>query len=351
MKGDYRMVNMTIHNVAKHSLLYGYVLSQPFATYVDAYPALENKVLSDVEQLAYGEHGASVRVLQKKLSKINLYENEIDGFYGIMTENAVKNFQKQYQLNKHGITDSVTVEQLLAIEKERYLAKIEEFSESIEPGMQNKDVEIVQTALTYFGYYEGNIDGIYGPLTKQALQQAEIKHDLELVHEVTVDSLQTMYEEVEEQQVAASVNDKTNEATEETASESSSPPPITVETTATNHGDVVQVAQDYIGTPYVWGGTSPSGFDCSGFIQFVFAEKNKTIPRTVNEIWNFSTPVDQPSVGDLVFFETYKAGPSHAGIYVGDGKFIHAGESRGVEISNLDQDYWKQRYLGAQRIQ
>lgn len=342
------MVNMTIHKVAKHSLLYGYVLSQPFATYVEAYPALENQMLSDIEQLSYGEHGASVRVLQKKLSDLNLYASDIDGFYGIMTENAVKDFQKKHQLNKHGVTDKVTVEQLLVIQKEKFLEKIEQLSDSIEPGMQNKDVKVVQTALAYFGYYEGNIDGIYGPLTKQALEQAEIEHDIDLIQEVTVDSLQTMYEEVEEEQVAASANQNVTESPEKTSNEASSPP-IEVETTSSN-GDVVQIAQNYIGTPYVWGGTSPSGFDCSGFIQFVFSEEDQTIPRTVSEMWNFSTPVDQPSVGDLVFFETYKAGPSHAGIYIGDGKFIHAGESRGVEISNLDQDYWKQRYLGAQRI-
>lgn len=82
-----------------------------------------------------------------------------------------------------------------------------------------------------------------------------------------------------------------------------------------------------------------------------FSEQNITIPRTVSEIWNFSTPVSSPSVGDLVFFETYRQGPSHLGLYIGNNEFIHAGSSNGVVISNLDDDYWDSRYIGSKRIE
>src|SRR5699024_6955181 len=102
----------------------------------------------------------------------------------------------------------------------------------------------------------------------------------------------------------------------------------------------IQTARSLIGSPYSWGGTSPSGFDCSGFVQYVFQTHNKTVPRTVTYMWNFSQPIDNPSVGDLVFFETYKAGPSHMGIYIGDGKFIHARTSSGVVTSELKTNYW-----------
>src|SRR5699024_812440 len=114
--------------------------------------------------------------------------------------------------------------------------------------------------------------------------------------------------------------------------------------------DVTAQAKQYMGTPYVWGGTSPSGFDCSGFIQFVYEQEDKTIPRTVREIWNYGSFIDEPSVGDLVFFETYQAGPSHMGIYLGNGDFIHASTSNGVNISNKNSDYWQERYIGAKRI-
>src|SRR5699024_4487501 len=95
---------------------------------------------------------------------------------------------------------------------------------------------------------------------------------------------------------------------------------------------LIATAKSQIGVRYLWGGVSSSWFDCSCFIQFAFQRQGVTIPRTVADIWNQSTPVDQPAVGDVVFFETYKKGPSHAGIYMGNGQFIHASESKGVMI-------------------
>lgn len=110
---------------------------------------------------------------------------------------------------------------------------------------------------------------------------------------------------------------------------------------------LISEAKKYIGVPYVWGGTSPNGFDCSGFLHYVFLKQGQSIPRTVETIWNAGTSVSSPQKGDLVFFETYKAGSSHAGIYLGNNQFIHAGTSTGVTISDMNNSYWKPRYLGA----
>jgi peptidoglycan DL-endopeptidase LytE len=110
---------------------------------------------------------------------------------------------------------------------------------------------------------------------------------------------------------------------------------------------LVTEAKKYIGVPYVWGGSTPSGFDCSGYLQYVYNKAGISIPRTVASIWSATKPVSTPRVGDIVFFETYTSGPSHAGIYLGDNKFIHAGSSRGVEISDMNNSYWKPRYLGS----
>ncbi|MGP4107146.1 C40 family peptidase [Virgibacillus sp. L01] len=340
------MLNGTMEHVVKQSVLYSYVLSQPFAFYVSAYPIHQNKQLLEADQLQYGEHGESVRVLQHKLNKLSYYDDEINGDFTVLTEHALKKFQADNNITINGQADIKTLTTIINKEKQKYMAQINEMSESIYPGMQSKDVKIAQHALQYFGYYEGEIDGIYGPLTKKALKIAEDKHGLELIDEseqVTESSLTALYEKDEEneQNIEQKAKQEVKEKTQETKK---------AEVTSANFSGAIDAAYAQIGTPYVWGGESPGGFDCSGFIQYIFQTQNIVMPRTVSDAWNFTQHVDSPSVGNLVFFETYKPGPSHMGIYIGDGKFIHAGESRGVEISKLSTSYWDQRYLGARRV-
>lgn len=336
------MLNGTIEHVVKQSVLYSYVLSQPFAVYVDAYPALQNKQLLEAEHLQYGEHGETVRVLQHKLNKLSYFDDEIDGDFNLLTEHALKKFQAEHKITVTGQANITTLYALIGEEKKKYMEQIKEMSDSITPGMQSDDVKIVQHALQYFGYYEGEIDGIYGPLTKKALEIAEEQHGVKLIDEVTQSSLTTLYEKDDQDiKVEQKVKKETKEKKQETKK---------VETAGGDFAQVIEAAYAQIGTPYVWGGESRGGFDCSGFIQYIFKTQNIAVPRTVSDMWNFTAHVNSPSVGDLVFFETYKPGPSHMGIYIGDGKFIHAGVSRGVEISELKTSYWQQRYLGVRRV-
>jgi cell wall-associated NlpC family hydrolase len=109
-------------------------------------------------------------------------------------------------------------------------------------------------------------------------------------------------------------------------------------------------AMRFIGTPYVFGGTTPSGFDCSGYVQYVFAMFGVHLPRTADvQYYAGHQTVGGIRTGDLVFFQTYLPGPSHVGIYMGKGKFIHS-SSHGVMISRLADSYWASRYLGAKRV-
>ena len=116
---------------------------------------------------------------------------------------------------------------------------------------------------------------------------------------------------------------------------------------------IVSVAQNYLGVPYVWGGTSPSGFDCSGFTQYVFRQCGYSINRTADAQYSNGSYVSYDSLqaGDLVFFaNTYSAsGITHVGIYIGGGQFIHAANG-GVKISSLSESYYSSRYYGARRI-
>lgn len=124
-------------------------------------------------------------------------------------------------------------------------------------------------------------------------------------------------------------------------------------TAAATGSAVVATARKYIGVPYVWGGTSPSGFDCSGFTQYVLKAHGVTIPRTTKQQYTVGKSVSKSDLkpGDLVFFQnTYTTGISHVGFYVGDGKFIHSSSSKGITITALSNSYWSGRYYGARRV-
>jgi cell wall-associated NlpC family hydrolase len=111
-------------------------------------------------------------------------------------------------------------------------------------------------------------------------------------------------------------------------------------------------AMRFLGVPYVFGGTSSNGFDCSGYVQHVYAMLGYHIPRTADAQYYAGKRVAGASMapGDLVFFQTYASGPSHVGIYLGNDRFVHASSSRGVTVSSLHESYWSARYLGAKRL-
>ena len=119
---------------------------------------------------------------------------------------------------------------------------------------------------------------------------------------------------------------------------------------APRFGQVVGIALQYLGVPYVWGGASPStGFDCSGFVMYVFAQVGVSLPHHAASIYGYGTPVsrDQLAAGDLVFFD----GLGHMGIYIGEGQFVHAPHTGDVvKISSLYDSWYASTYVGARRL-
>lgn len=116
--------------------------------------------------------------------------------------------------------------------------------------------------------------------------------------------------------------------------------------------ELTDLVNEVIGTPYKWGGTTVKGFDCSGFILHIFNQFDVNLPRTSTSQAEVGNKVDKEELreGDLVFFNTSGRGISHAGIYIGEGKFAHSSSSKGVTISKLSDDYYEKRYVTARRV-
>jgi cell wall-associated NlpC family hydrolase len=115
---------------------------------------------------------------------------------------------------------------------------------------------------------------------------------------------------------------------------------------------ILKTAAQYKGVPYVFGGTTPRGFDCSGYVQYVFARHGIRLTRTADTQALEGKFVSKKNLkpGDLVFFTTYEPGASHVGIYAGNNLFWNATSSRGIMLSNLTDSYWGPRYYTARRI-
>ncbi|UCC80626.1 MAG: C40 family peptidase [Candidatus Zixiibacteriota bacterium] len=112
-------------------------------------------------------------------------------------------------------------------------------------------------------------------------------------------------------------------------------------------------AAKHIGEPYKYGGVSPEGWDCSGFVRGMFKKYlGLNLPRETDGLYSASFPVkgENTRPGDLVFFRIDSGKPSHVGIYAGNGRFIHSSTSSGVIVSSLAEDYYRQRFTGFRRI-
>lgn len=138
------------------------------------------------------------------------------------------------------------------------------------------------------------------------------------------------------------------------ASSGSAVPGVTTGSVRVSGQQILAEAQKYLGAPYAAGGASPSGFDCSGFVYYVLRQVGLSPHRTPASQFNQGISVSKGALqaGDIVFFAgTYGSGITHVGIYAGNGRFIHAPNSRStVSYSDLTSGYWAEHYYGARRI-
>jgi peptidoglycan DL-endopeptidase CwlO len=193
----------------------------------------------------------------------------------------------------------------------------------LKAGSTGADVVQLQTELNYLGYNVGATDGIFGSMTKAGVITFQTTESLSadgIVGPITAKALTTAYTE---------------------------------KLSSSKANAIVATAEKYLGTPYQWGGNSPAtGFDCSGFVEYVFAQNGITLPRISRDQYTVGTPVDFSNLqpGDLIFFSVANNGiVDHDGIYIGNNQFINSSSSKGVTIYPIGP-YWKSVYLGAKRV-
>ena len=123
--------------------------------------------------------------------------------------------------------------------------------------------------------------------------------------------------------------------------------------TSVSASSLTDIASKYKGIRYKTGGTTAAGFDCSGYVQFVYKQLGVSLTRSTKTMYNEGSAIEKANiqVGDLLFFKTTSAKVGHVGIYIGNGKFIHSSTSKGVMVSKVnDPYYWGKRYVGAKRV-
>ncbi|MHB8124882.1 MAG: C40 family peptidase [Desulfitobacteriaceae bacterium] len=186
-------------------------------------------------------------------------------------------------------------------------------------GSVGTEVKVLQSELLQLDFNPGQIDGIFGPNTKSAVQGFQSSVNL------TSDGI---------------VGQSTSQAISQAIKRQS------------RTDGILATARSFIGTPYLWGGTTPKGFDCSGFTQYVFAIQGINLPRTSKEQALVGSPIAYSNLlpGDLVFFDlTDERKVNHVGIYLGNAQFISATSTKGVTIYSFSP-YWQSSYMGARRV-
>lgn len=193
-------------------------------------------------------------------------------------------------------------------------------------GSSGSSVTSLQSELARLGYSVGTLDGIYGPKTLAAVEAFQ-QHD-----HLQVDGIVGPLTEsaLEKDQISLTPNIRSNKIS-----------------------GIISEANKLIGTPYVWGGTTPAGFDCSGFTQYVYASQGIELPRISQNQAAIGSSVSYNNLepGDLVFFSFAANGTiDHVGIYLGNSQFISATTHKGVAVYPISSAYWLKAYKGARRI-
>ncbi len=293
-----------------------------------------------------GDRGSQITEIQQALVQ-NGSDILVDGDYGTGTQEAVRAFQQSHGLEADGIVGEQTYEALMGTAMPENISSHFEEKHAITERMvsnmvfpivtANNEIRVIQQALANQGY-NVDVDGVFGVGTEQAIRKFQENHGLEIDGVV---GRATFYELTGQVLPTGPVRrfgnggygSRTGTANSALAQQ------------------LLGIANQYKGVPYVFGGTTPSGFDCSGFTRYVYSAVGIDLPRMADEQYDVGSDVSMSNLqpGDLVFFSTYMPGVSHVGIYIGNDQFINASND-GVSVADLNSRYWSSHYVGAKRV-
>ncbi len=302
-----------------------------------------------------GDKGSDISKLQQRLKDLEYYDYaSITGYYGPVTAEAVKKFQRTHSLEANG---AMTADNLALL-----------YSDSVKyytmyPQDSGDDIKSMQDRLSQLGYFEGSSTGYFGSITTNAVKRFQDANGLGVDGVVGKNTRGVLYSDSAKAASGSSSSSSESsvnspEGTSGSSDANSEGSDSSAGSSNTTIQRVLDVANSQMGKPYSYGSSGPNSYDCSGFVYYCLKNSGVATGRlssagysTVSG-WQSISDMGSLAVGDLIYFKSDKSSVvSHIGIYIGGGSMIHcAPSSNGVSISSISSGYYNRNFLGAKRF-